>query len=376
VKSVEESRWCSIVTFAVDEAFAGLDANTRTVKVRDCEHRHSIGQARFVASLPDINGNVQIGACFGLVLDTDHPWVGKYRQAVKRQDAATLPVRVVSEPTFARIASAKITVTGTQKRFTGSTDRHGRLRVVGLPPGSYTISASKPNFTAVGGPARIDVLPGACGEAIVGLRSDSSLSGRVLDYLGRPVANTTGFDLLGWNTRRNRRSRRTSRKFETDENGEFHISGVLPGVYYLGANIWGDNHPKQCPLPQVLFPGSMTFKNAVPIFIDEGDEITDLTFRLPAFGPKRKLRLTVLDEQGEPVPDTLIENGAAAEDDRTMAAIEEKRTNREGIAEFEIWAVAEYRITARWVGNNTFRTSRVVFIPPDRDDISLTLRLR
>jgi len=90
---------------------------------------------------------------------------------------------------------------------------------------------------------------------------------------------------------------------------------------------------------------------------------------------KRQLEVKVVGEQGEPVPDTLIENGPGSWDDRTMAAIDEKKTNREGIAVFEIWAIAEYRINARWVGEKTFRQSRVMSVPPGRGAVKLTIRL-
>src|SRR6266404_5878960 len=140
---------------------------------------------------------------------------------------------------------------------------------------------------------------------------------------------------MGWDFGENSRDYRIARTFKTDGKGEFLMVGVMPGTYYLGTNIWGQNHPKRSPLPQVLYPGTFEFKNATPIVIGEGEEDREITFRLPNLGGKRRLEIRVVREQGEPIPDTVIENGPAAEDDRTMAAIEEKKTDQDGVVVFE-----------------------------------------
>jgi len=38
-----------------------------------------------------------------------------------------------------------------------------------------------------------------------------------------------------------------------------------------------------------------------------------------------------------------------------MAAIDEKKTDADGIAVFEIWDIAEYSINSRWVGDRIYR---------------------
>jgi hypothetical protein len=372
---VEKSDSSAVVIFAIDEALWGLDKEAHTVRVRGSEYTYWNKEKLLVAGRRDENGDVIIAACDGIVLDSNHPWVREFRQSLAKRESAVLRVRVVSEPNYAEIGFAEVRVDGNGKRFRGRTGRDGRLRIEALPPGSYTISAAKPNYSLEGGPVSISVLPGACGEIMVRLQAAGRLRGRILDHLGRPVANTPGFDLVGWDFGQNRRDYRISHTFKTNENGEFVIVGVMAGTYYLGANIWGQNHPKRCPLPQVLYPGTTEFKHATPIVIRESDDNSDLTFRLPDFGIKRQLNIRVVGEHGEPVPNTLIENGPAAWDDRTMAAIEEKRTGPDGIAVFEIWATAEYRINARWLGERTFRQSDVVSIPPGQEPVKLTIKL-
>jgi hypothetical protein len=172
------------------------------------------------------------------------------------------------------------------------------------------------------------------------------------------------------------REYRIARPFNTDEKGEFLIAGVMPGTYYLGANIGAQNHPKRLPLPRVFYPGTLEFKNATPIVIGEGEEDRELTFRLPSFGPKRRLETRVVGEQGEPVSGAFIYNGFAPEDDQTMAAIEAKKTDEAGVAIFEIWAIAGYSINAHWVGNGIFLESDAVTIPPDEGAAEITIKLR
>jgi hypothetical protein len=375
VVSVEKADQSSLVTFAIDEALWGLDKDARIVRVRLVEFSLAKNERRFVMGRRDNSGDVRVASCDGIVFGTDNPWVQEFRQAVAKRDSAVLRLRVLSNPTLAEVEFAEVKVEGNGKRFTGIAGSDGRLRVESLSPGSYTVSVAKPTYSQEGGPVRISVLPGACGELVVRLKPASRLSGRILDHLGQPVANTEGFNLMGWDFGENSRDYRIARSFKTDEKGEFLMVGVMPGTYYLGTNIWGQNQPKQSPLPQVLYPGTFEFKSATPIVIGDGEEDRELTFRLPDLGGKRRLEIKVVGEQGEPVPDTVIENGPAAEDDRTMAAIEEKKTDQDGVAVFEIWAIAEYRIIARWVGEGRVREYGVVTIPPDKGDVKITIKL-
>lgn len=372
---VEKSGHARLVTFAVDEALWALDQETRIVRVRNSEYHLSNNDKRFVIGRRDLNGDVVLAACEGIALEPSHPWVQEFRESVANRDLATLPVRVVSNPHYAEIEFAEVRVEGEGKRFTGTTGRDGRLVVGGLPPGSYMISTAKPHYSLEGGPVRISVLPGARGEIMLRLKPAGRVSGRILDHLGQPVANTQGFALVGWSLEENERDYSISQTFQTGENGEFLIVGVMPGMYYLGANIWGTNDPERCPLPRVFYPGTLNFKYALPVVIGEGEENRELSFRLPDFGAKRQLEVKVVGEDGEAIPDTLIENGPVEQDDRTRAAIEEKKTGPDGIAVFEIWAIAEYSINARWVGEKTYRQSKVLSVPPGQGMLKLLFKL-
>ena len=375
VVSVEKSHSARLVIFAVDEALWGLDKETRIVRVRNSEYHLSNNEKWFVVGRRDRNDDVRLAACEGIVLEPSHPWVQEFSESVANREPATLPVRVVSNPTYAEIGFAEVRVEGEGKRFTGTTGIDGRLIVGGLAPGSYTISTAKPHYSLEGGPLRISVLPGARGEIMLRLKPVGRVSGRILDHLGQPVANTQGFALVGWSLVENERDYAISEAFQTDENGEFLIVGVMPGMYYLGTNIWGTNDPQRCPLPRVFYPGTLDFKYALPVVIGESEENMDLSFRLPDFGAKRQLEVKVVGERGEAIPDTLIENGPVERDDRTRAAIEETKTGRDGIAVFEIWAIAEYSINARWVGEKTYRQSDVLSVPPGQGIVKLLVKL-
>jgi hypothetical protein len=71
----------------------------------------------------------------------------------------------------------------------------------------------------------------------------------------------------------------------------------------------------------------------------------------------------------------LIENGPLELGDRTVAAIEEKKTGPDGIVVFEIWAIAEYSIDACWVGEKTYRQSKVLSVPPGQGIVKLLIKL-
>jgi hypothetical protein len=116
---------------------------------------------------------------------------------------------------------------------------------------------------------------------LVRLKVAGILHGRVVNHLGEPVADT-------------RRIYAISRTFGTDADEKSPIEGILPGTYYLGANIWGQNHPRQSTLPQVLYPGVMYFKSATPIVIGEDGRDQEITFRLPDLGNKTSTGDTVV----------------------------------------------------------------------------------
>lgn len=53
-----------------------------------------------------------------------------------------------------------------------------------------------------------------------------------------------------------------------------------------------------------------------------------------------------------------------------MAAIDEKKTDADGIAVFEIWDIAEYSINSRWVGDRIYRQCWPVSILPGQEPLA------
>ena len=111
VVSVEKSGTSQVLTFAIEEAFWGLDKGARTVKVRISEYR-ATKESRFVMGRRDQTGDVRIGLCNGLILEPDHPWVSEFRQSVAKRNSAVLSLRVVSNPNYAEISFAEVKVDG------------------------------------------------------------------------------------------------------------------------------------------------------------------------------------------------------------------------------------------------------------------------
>ena len=239
------------------------------------------------------------GAISGRVLAAD----GKtpLRRAIVRLSAPTLP-----------------------RRLTVRSDPQGRFSFAPLPAGRFTLTAAKAGFLTLEygqrrpfePGRRIELAPNQKLERVdVILQPSGSISGTIIDDTGEPVAQMWVF--AGRYTFRSGRRAlvRAGANEVTNDVGEFRISGLAPGDYYVMVRQrdtrMNDLSTEPLGYAAMWYPGVPSVEAAQPIRVALGQQVTGIPFNLVAT-PTATLSGRVVDETGQPMPKARVTviNGA------------------------------------------------------------------
>jgi hypothetical protein len=205
------------------------------------------------------------------------------------------------------VRKAVVTVTwqGTPRSWaTTRSDGSGRFIFEGLPAGKYTLRATKAGLgTAAYGANSVrelgDTITLGDGETRADLKlrfvRSGSISGRVVEPDGDPVS---GVNMMMLRAGRNLGERIlvNYRNGVTNDRGEYKITGIDPGQYYLrcmpngpvlGPHVmFGDNSPAvyDMVVPQ-YYGGARESKDAAPLNLRGGEVLTGIDFHLVAEHP-------------------------------------------------------------------------------------------
>lgn len=205
------------------------------------------------------------------------------------------------------VRKAVVTVTwqGTPRSWaTTRTDGSGQFKFEGLPPGKYDLRASKLGLgTATYGSDRLrelgDFITLGDGETVQGLKlrfiRSGSIAGRVIDPDGDPIAGVN-VTLLRPGRNRGERVLSNYRGASTNDLGDYRITGVDPGSYYLSSHpnvrrggrvvtmmrTGGQavpDRPTEILVGQ-YYPGARDAKDAALVTVHDGESLTGLDFHL------------------------------------------------------------------------------------------------
>ena len=206
--------------------------------------------------------------------------------------------RVVRADTGAPIRGALIRLSTADVRDAGSvmTDGGGRYEIVDLPPGRYNVSATRDGFVQLsygqlrplqgGKPLQLKV--GEVLERIdFALPRGAVISGRVLDELGEPVANSNvqALQLRFVNGRRTPLN--VGLVSITWDNGEFRLWGLSPGEYLVSASPSGMagsmvSRSDRVGYAPSYYPNTTNPAEAQRIIVGLGQTLTNITIGLVA----------------------------------------------------------------------------------------------
>ena len=313
-----------------------------------------------------------------------------------------------------RKAVVTLTLEGTPRRWaTTRTDGSGRFQFEGLPAGKYDLRATKAGEgTAIYGANHVkelgDVITLGDGETRGSLTlrfiHPASISGHVFDSDGEPLANVIvnllrpgrnlGAPILG-----------NYRSASTDDRGEYQISNVDPGQYYLRATPNARRFGAPPAAPQAIlvaeyYGGARDSKGASPVHVGGGESLAGLDFHLisePAVQVRGKILGVPAESTQASAPqeqsETFVSNGAfvangafIVRDPDIQITLSPAETGQERWANstgaqgpeyrFEMADVpaGRYRIEATChSGNKTYGASQVFDLNPNSAEVTLTL---
>jgi hypothetical protein len=299
--------------------------------------------------------------------------------------AQTVDGRVVNAITGIAIPGVAVNlVQAGEVAYSATTDSRGHFRIEAVKAGTYTANYAARGFWPIPNFLVDEDFERECGRCFLVERGGrpfqvaagddplrlevkmppiGKVSGRVLDYLGRPVPNASL--LLHWGESwlcKMPSCIGISRQTKTNGKGEYSVTDLdVPGAWLLSAiapSSWKppeSRDDQRLDWAQTFYPGVTDPQLAVRVMVRSGGEISNLDIKLAAV-PVHRIRGVVLDGSGNPVPKATV---TLRKGIGSPALI--RTTRGDGTFEFEAVAEGEWRIStnvdqgspklwaARWV---------------------------
>ncbi len=194
------------------------------------------------------------------------------------------------------------------------TDQRGRYRIDRLLPGEYTIAVRRYGFEVgqygqpVGASSGrpITLKDGQSVDSLdVTLLRFGAIAGTIVDEFGEPVQDAmVGAVQLQPNPGGARGTRVMARgSARTDDRGQYRLSGLFPGAYFVQAVVDGDLTAGSGYLPR-LYPGATTFEQATQTKVDFGSDVRGIDFAVVATATYR-VTGTIFESTGNPARGTV-----------------------------------------------------------------------
>ena len=182
--------------------------------------------------------------------------------------------------------------------YSETTDNAGKFVFEDVAPGRYTLSAEKPGFVTTRYGARSNTSPGSQLTLTAGMELKSLsikmtpqgvIAGKVLDQDGDPVASAL-VQVLRMAYVRGRRQAQPTGAGSTNDLGEFRVSNLAPGRYYISATDSrttlntperaGHSGEAQEGNIMTFYPNGTDVSSAAPVDVAAGGELRGLEIRL------------------------------------------------------------------------------------------------
>jgi carboxypeptidase family protein len=211
-----------------------------------------------------------------------------------------------------RRAQIRASLLTSGESWAAETDVNGRYRLVGLPAGRYNISAIRDGYIGLQHGQR---WPGDLPKPLLladhqtldrvdyRLPRSGVIAGRVIDEFGDPRGGVMVVALESRLANGRRVTVPAGRSSVTSDLGEFRISGLNPGGYYLSARpgevgpIMADSRSGYAP---TYYPGTLRAAEAQQLVVELSDELTGITLAL-APGRTFQVRGSLRSARGMPL---------------------------------------------------------------------------
>jgi len=245
---------------------------------------------------------------------------------------------------------------------TTSTNGEGRFEIAELPSGRYTLNASRAGYLGVSfGQARPGEVtrPIELADAQVFANADfvlqrtALITGHVFDEAGEPLAgaNVLTLQMRFFNGRR--RLTPVRGNAITDDTGQYRLSGLEPGDYYVQASsreTWEGDPPQKQMLGflPTYYPATPGPTEAQRVRVRGGQEVPAIDISLIP-GKVGKISGTVVNSQGVPLAGESVNLSfeIRGENFMMMSGGQSTKTNPDGTFVFRNVAPAEYHVNVR-----------------------------
>ncbi len=225
--------------------------------------------------------------------------------------------RVLDAATNEPLSAAQVTLLPAERRapvpgmpisMRGETNSDG-VYALNVPPGRYVVEVRRPGFVPSGGtsgPAPITV--GNLGGTFPDIRlmRGGTIAGRVLDDRGQPLPNILLMALRQNNARGGPGFTPAGVSAQTNDLGEFRLSGVPTGRFYVMARPVAP--PMQSAAPSststqipTFYPSVAEFSSASPIDVTSGGTTYGIDLQILR-APTFLVSGVVVDLENRPVP--------------------------------------------------------------------------
>jgi hypothetical protein len=319
------------VQFAVDQRGRGVDSDSVVVESApqnggNCGYTFNVGQRYVVYAQRTPGGQLMTSMCSG----------------TKQAAAAAVDLAYLKEVTgpprgvrifghvqrleydlisfdrhdYGGVAGARVLLVGDRASREATTGPDGGYDFRDLPAGTYTVTVTPPKGLALAGPPlprdehhppprSITVTnPSQCAEGWTWPRTDSRISGVVLDANGRP-ADDEVVEVIALANATRRANQIPHEEVRTDADGRFTFAFIPPGKYLVGMNL--KNPPSTSRVDHRSYhPGVTDPSKATVVTIAAGSRIQLPPLRLPQWPQERRISGVVIWSDGTPAPDARL----------------------------------------------------------------------
>jgi bla regulator protein BlaR1 len=196
------------------------------------------------------------------------------------------------------------------RRVSVRSDNDGKFVISGIDAGTYRITTNKEGYTAAQPDGRRNPTPDHLGglrytvnagqqlkEVVIRLNPEGIVSGRIVDTNADPVEMANVSLVRKVYNNEGKLYDTTYSDAYTNDRGEFRVSGVDPGEYYLRVDneMFADG-------PLIYYPGTEDFSRARSVTVTLGRELRVNDIVMPAGQPDAKrvpIHVRVINETGE-----------------------------------------------------------------------------
>jgi hypothetical protein len=304
------------------------------------------------------------------------------------QEKASITGYILKMGSGEPVSKAEVTLSafngGKATSYTATTATSGQFSFQNLDPGQYRLSATRSGFVRMEYGARLPARPGLpitlnpgqrLTDIVVQIMQAGTISGRVFDRDGEPLANVT-VEALKHGVQEGQGVLNVVQTTRTNDLGEYRLFWLQPGPYFVSASRAGANPADQAEgYVPVYYPGTTDAQSAAPIALGAGSLFSGVDLTLATVHTLRVQGQVINGVTGQPATNAnvILAQSKIGRNSGNQAS----RINSQG--QFEIRGVApgSYdlqaiatnpgdRMTARMrieVGNSDIQNISLILMP-------------